>query len=329
VTTAAPRARPVLCLAALLGALGPAASAAQAKIIDRVVAVVNDEIVTLSELEDHAAPVLAQAEGIGDPVQRAQVRDRQMRAALDEMIGERLVLQEAAKRQITIGAYEVTEYVDRVKQSQGWDDNRLEMYLSGQGLTLKSFRSKVREDLLKKKVVGRVLGDRIRISDRDLEEYYKQKLTSLRTEYEVEAAHILLMVANDADQATQDAIAQQARELLVRARAGEPFEELATRYSDGPSAKQGGRLGTFRRGSLDPAFEDIAFTLEPGQIGGPVKTRFGWHVIQVITRKPLPTPPLETVREQLYRELQQERIEAVMHRWVEDLKKKSFVEVRL
>ncbi|MFN3200355.1 MAG: peptidylprolyl isomerase [Bradymonadia bacterium] len=322
-------ASPRLLLALLCAAGTLLSGAASAKVIDRVVAVVNDDIITLSELEEAMVPILRQVDSIPDPLTRAQQREKQMRRGLNDMVGMKLVMQEADKRRINITEGEVSGHIEQVKRQQGWSDEQMQLYLTGQGINTADFRSQVREQLLQRKVIMRVIGDRIRVSEGDLQEFYKSQMTQAQTEFELEAAHILLKLPEGATAVESAAAKQKAEEILARIRAGESFEDLARQYSQGPSAQNGGYLGTFRRGSLDPAFEAIAFNLEVGGVGGPVQTKFGFHVIKALKRNQLPVPPFEEVRSQLRMKLTEKRRVEELKRWVEELKAKSYVQLRL
>ncbi len=321
------RSRALALALALPAAL--AAGPTDAEIIDRIVAVVDDEIITLSELEETARPLLAQVDQVADPVTRAQLRDRQLRAALDALVGKKLVAQEAARRNLGVSSTDVDAHLERVRGQQGWTEDQLRLYLSSQGLSMAQFRAEVRENLLRQRVIGAVLGSKVRIGETDLQDYYKEKLTRANTEYEVEAAHIVLTVPAQATEAEESAVRQKATELLQRARAGEDFTALAKQYSQGPGAANGGYLGTIRRGSLDGALETTLFEVEPGGVGGPVRTGFGYHIVKAIARKTLPPKPFEEVKGQLQRELHNKRLEDELGKWIDELEKKAFVDLRL
>lgn len=305
------------------------AQPAAAEIIDRIVAVVDEEIITLSELEETARPLLAQVNQVADPVTRAQLRQRQLRAALDALVGKKLVAQEAARRNLGVDSADVDAHLERVRAQQGWTEDQLRLYLSSQGLTMAEFKAEVRENLLRQRVIGAVLGSKVRIGDTDLKDFYKEKLTRSNTEYEVEAAHIVLTVPPQATEAEESAVRQKATELLQRARSGEDFTALAQQYSQGPGAANGGYLGTIRRGSLDGALESTLFETEPGGVNGPVRTGFGYHVVKAIARKTLPPKPFEEVKGELQRELHNKRLEEELGKWIEELEKKAFVDIRL
>lgn len=302
---------------------------AEARVIERIIAIVNEEIVTWSELEDLARPILAQVDQIADPVEREQTRDRQLRRMLDDLVGQRLIMQEASRRRITVDDEAVSEHIERIKAQQSWDDERLSMYLSAQGLSLGEFKKQVREQLLRRQIIRRILGAKLQVSERELKDYYREKLTQAKTDYEVDAAHIILNVPANATPAEEAAVRQQANELRARAEGGEDFTALVGKYSQGPRAQAGGKLGWIRRGNLDPTLEEAFFALEPGSFGGPVRTNFGYHVITVIARKALAPQTYEEAVPTLTQELQDQKLQAEMTRWVADMKKKAFIEIRL
>lgn len=311
------------------GALLATPSTAQARVIERIVAVVNNEIITWSELEDVARPLLAQVAQIADPVEREQTRDRQLRRVLDDLVGQRLIMQEANRRRISVDSQAVNEQLERIKARQGWSDEKLRMYLAGQGLSMGEFRKQVREQKLRQNIIRRVLGKRIQVSERELKDYYREKLTKQKGSFEVEGAHLVLRVPENATPAEESAVRQQATELLARAQSGEDFTVLVGKYSQGPRANEGGNLGWIRRGNFDPSLEEAFFTLAPGKFGGPIRTNFGYHVVTVTQRKSVPPPSYDESVAQLTGELREKKLAGELTKWVADMKKRAFIEVRL
>lgn len=316
-------------LAALIGcAVLLAAGPAAAEIIDRVVAVVNDEVVTLSEVEDAAAGALREAEAETDPVARQQKRQRQLRAFLDLIIGDKLVKQEAAKARIVVREPEVDAHLERVMKQQGWGEPQLQQYLLAQGLTLATFKEQVRDQLLQRKVVGRFLRDKITLSDRDVLNYCREKTTEAASSYAVDAAHIVLRVPEGATAAEDAALRRKAEEIRDRAKAGEDFAALAKQYSD-IGGDNGGALGTVNKGDLDPTLEKAIFSLPEGGVGGPVRSPAGYHVVRSIQRVKKAASACEEVDPEMRNALYQERLRDAMADWIGDLRKKAFIEVRL
>ncbi len=132
-----------------------------------------------------------------------------------------------------------------------------------------------------------------KVSDDDVADYYDDHPNEFRTQKTVEARQILFKVDPKADPATVEAAREKALKVLKLAREGKNFAELARKYSEGPSRNSGGYLGRFKRGDMVKPFADMAFSMKAGQIGGPVRTRFGWHLIKVEKVFPAATVPLK------------------------------------
>ncbi|MEE2786242.1 MAG: peptidylprolyl isomerase [Myxococcota bacterium] len=300
-----------------------------AKVIDRIVAVVNDEVVTLSELNDGVRVAIAQLQSVADPITRNAKRQEILRQGLDTIVGKKLVIQEAGRRNITVSERDIDNHITTVRERQRWSETQLAQYLQAQGLTVSRFRSEIKTQMLQERVIGAVLGMKTRISDADLLNYYREQMTKRKSENEVEAAHIVKTVRAGASAAEEAAIRQESEEIANRARAGENFAELAKKYSQGPGASNGGSLGKIRRGTLNRALEETIFALKTNEIGGPVRTPYGYHVIKAIAVRPLPQPTFEVAKGELRQRLRRTRLNAEMQRWVEELKQKAFVDIRL
>ncbi len=309
---------------ALLLAISPAHS----KILDRVVAIVNDDAITLSELETFLGPTLQKIESMNDPIERERLRERQTRQALDQLIDSMLILQEAKANRVQPREEEVDAYLEQLAARQHATKEQLLAYLEHQGMLESEFRQNIRDQLARQQITHRVIGPKIRLSDGDLHEYYKEKLTQANVEFEVSAAQLLLPVAPNASAAEDAAIKAEILELKARAESGESFADLVRRYSRGPGAESGGELGHVRRGSL-PEFESVLFTTEPGSIGGPIKTRYGYHIFAIHARHPLPVAGFEDSEQELRQELSMKKFQDELIKWTASLKEKAFIELRL
>lgn len=139
--------------------------------------------------------------------------------------------------------------------------------------------------------------DEVRISDEQVTDYYESNPDEFKTPETVTARHILLQLPRDADENTVSENREKAMGIMKKARDGEDFAELAKTYSEGPTAKDGGYLGSFEREDMVEPFSEKAFSMEPGEISDPVRTQFGWHIIKVEDRQQAAAQPLEEVKE--------------------------------
>ncbi|MBV69726.1 MAG: hypothetical protein CMH52_00125 [Myxococcales bacterium] len=299
-----------------------------ARIVDRIIAVVNEAVITQSELEDSVKVDLARIAQIPDQDTLKAKRQVILKRGLKDLIGKKLIAQEAVRRNIKVENNDVDQHLARVQKQQGWSQQQMQMYLTSQGMTMASFKAVVRENLLEQRVIGVVLGSRIRISDRDLEDYYKERRTKISRDFEVDAAHIVFKVATGAAAADEAAVRQRAVQVMERAKAGEDFADLAKSHSEGPGASRGGNLGTLRKGNLNPKLEAAIFSIGEGQIDGPFRSPFGYHVIKVTKRRQLPPKSFESVKSTLRNELHRKKLGKEMEQWIATLRKKAFIDVR-
>lgn len=165
---------------------------------------------------------------------------------------------------------------------------------------------------------------KVEVTDEDTRRYYDANPDEFYTPKTVEARHILIKVDPQADEQTVEAARQRALAVLKQARDGKDFAELAKKFSEGPTAKNGGALGAFRKEAMVKPFADQAFAMEAGQISDPVRTQFGWHIIKVEKVNQPETEPYEAAREGIRRRLIEERAKALAYEAAEAIYDNSF-----
>ncbi len=148
---------------------------------------------------------------------------------------------------------------------------------------------------------------RVKVDDEQISEYYNSHTEEFRSDKRVKAQHILVKVAEDADEKTVEAKKAEARKIYEKAAAGNDFAALAKKYSEGPSKDQGGELGWFTRDKMVTSFADKAFAMKAGEISEPVRTRFGWHIIKVEQIEEASTKSRDEAAEGIRRKLVDEK----------------------
>lgn len=326
---------PLLLSGALVGLMPAHAEAAEpgvekqpyadAPIVERIVAIVDARVVLLSEVDSVVEDIM-RAEPPPPGVDANTYREARRREVLDTLIAERLLEQEMQKLRIDVSDSEVERIIENTKQQHGLDEVKLRQALAQQGLTLEEYREGLKKQLMKAKIIQLKVKNRVQITDQDVKSTYAKRQALDAREFKVRARHILFLVqqGQDDEPARQKALAAKRR-----ADAGEDFATLATELSDGPTARNGGNLGVFGRGEMVPEFERVAFTVEPGKVAGPVRSQFGWHLILVEERIPLESAPLEQVEEDLRNRLYEEEVERAFKGYIEELKRKAHIEIRL
>jgi peptidyl-prolyl cis-trans isomerase SurA len=249
-------------------------------VIDRIVAVVEDSPILLSEVEE----AMAFARAGGDTTSEEELRER----ILEQLIDDRVVIETAKREGIEAPPMEVEQETLRREQQlreQFLTTEDFTEQLEQEGLTEAQFR-RLQEEMARDQILARKMLETVRptwkveVTTAEVDSFYGSNLDQLPVEPErVELCHLLVRVGVDVEE--HDRVRSLAEELKRRAEAGEDFAELAREFGTAASAARGGDLGLIGRGQVLPEFEEAVFALEPGDVGGPVRTRLGYHVIKV------------------------------------------------
>lgn len=299
--------------------LGPAARAA---VVERIVAVVNDDIVLLSEVEDRLRFMVAE-----NP---AQNPDKLRKGVLDGLIDERLIAQEAVTLKLEVDRMEVDRAVDEIKRQNKITQAELEEALRAQGMTMSGYREDLRNQILRLKVLNLQVRSRVSVSDEDVRKAYEQNLRTTGTDVKVRVRQILVAIPPDSPRTVRDTRRAQAIVLGERVRAGEDLGELAKQVSDDPSTRaEGGDLGYVERSALPPEVGEVVFAMKVGEVRGPIYSDLGAHIVQVLDRKASEARPFEEVKEELRRQIHGQEVEKQTRLWLVDVRRRAHVDDRL
>ena len=318
--------------ALVVGGLLLLAQGAGAQVVDRVAAVVNRDVIALSEVEKRAAPELARlGSAVRDPKQRAEERAKVLKSSLNSLIGEKLMEEQIRELGLAVTDAELEAAVSDVrKQNNVTDEAQFERLLSGEGFTVKTYKEFLRNQMSRMKLVQLKVTPKVKVSEEDLKAAYTQYAKLESGDAEVHARHILVQVDAKATPEQVEAARKKALGIMEEARKpGVDFAQLAREKSEGPSASDGGDLGFFRRGVMVPAFERVAFTLGEGEVSEPVRTQFGWHVLKVEEKRAVDVPAFETVRNELETRLKMQKTEKYVEQYVQELRQKASVETKI
>lgn len=221
-----------------------------------------------------------------------------------EMI-DRKILLDRAKAMFTDLDGIKDSYFEGFKESQGIaDDAEFEAMLRQEGLTIETFKLRLLEMYAPEEVLRYEVGNRISVSDAEVEAYYAENPERFALEDVVTVREIVLLAETDAQ---KDARRSEAEQIVGRARAGEDFAELATEVSEAGTKAEGGLLGELRRGDLSAQLEEVAFGLAEGQVSDPIETRYGFHILKVETSVVDEQLMLDDARERLREFLEDQR----------------------
>jgi peptidyl-prolyl cis-trans isomerase SurA len=304
---------------------------ARAEVVDKVAAVVNRDVIALSEVQQRAAPELARLASERDPRKRSEQRAQLMKQALDALIADKLIDAEVRELGLAVTAAEVEEAIADVQKQNGVSDQQqFEQLLAREGYTMKSYREFLGKQISRSRLMQMRVASKVKVTEEDLKAAYAQYSKMEGDEAEVHARHILVTV--DA-KATPEQVEEARKKALAIAeearRPGMNFEALARARSEGPSREDGGDLGFFRRGVMVPAFEQAAFSLKVGEVSEPIRTNFGWHVLKVEERRSVGVTSYEEMRGKLEQQLRLQKTEKFADQYVQELRKKAVIEVKI
>jgi peptidyl-prolyl cis-trans isomerase SurA len=318
----------ILLLALSLSA-ADAATPSTGRVLARVAATVNGEVITLRDLEQRAGSAYARAEAMPPGPEREKARAEALRTAFDQLVADRLFDGQAAALGVEVTDAEVDSAIDEIQRRNRLDEASFEQALAQQGLDRASFRKSVKRDLESMRILQVKVRSRVKVTDEDVKAYWQSHPQEFRAAEEVRVRH--LFVASPEDSSPEAAARAQAKaeRLLARARTGGDFAALARAESEGPSASDGGDLGWIARGQIQPDLEEAAFALPAGGVSGLVRTRAGWQILKVEARRGGGVRPFDEVKEDIRNRLVNEQAESYRNQFVAELRKDAAIDVRL
>ena len=318
-------------LAAIL-LIGLACGAVAAEVTDRIVAVVNDEVITLAELNRGFEPYAQNIEANYKGNDKEATLQQNKKVFLQRLIDQLLIEQQAKKAGAGFTAVSDEEVMNVVQDMLAKNNLSMENYvkkLAAEGNSLEAVKKEIRGQMLRMRLLRREVQSKIVVTDEEIGDFYDKHRQDYEGAEAVRIKQILLPVAAGADKKTRESVKAQARQLRERISKGEPFEILAAQYSKGPAAAQGGDIGFVERGVMVPEVEKAAFSLPAGQVSDVIETEMGFHIIAVVDKRGAGLKPLPMVRNEIKAKIEDEKVAKKYDEWIEDLRKKSFIDVRL
>lgn len=318
-----PRSRPTFRLAAAvlacLSLLGDAVTGHAQSAAQRIAAVVNDDVITSQELSDRLALAVATSGLPDDQATRQRLAPQVLRGFIDE----KLQLQEAARLELPVTDREIDTALDTIAQRNNTDRASLLRFLEARGINPRTLRNQLRAQIAWIKVVGRELRPRVVVPQEQIE-FALRRAAAAPTAGEVLLSEILLPVY---DRNQESVVVGQAQELVQSLRDGADFTALARQVSAARSAENGGDLGWVSTAALTPELRERVAALQPGAISEPVVRPDGVQIFRVRERRAAPAAGAD--REQVRRGIEQEQLERQASRYLRDLRREAFVDVRL
>jgi parvulin-like peptidyl-prolyl isomerase len=301
---------------------------AHARVVEKIAALVGDDLILQSEVEDRATPLLADIASISNPSEREARINAIRHEVLERLIDDQLLAQQATELKLTVSNDEIDRAIEQIKRDYGLSDAQLKDELRKQGLSMAAYRINTKREILKYRVLNIAVGSKINVGDSEVQSYYDRhmKLANLQ----VRASQIFIAIPENADNATVVEREKLAKSLLDRAQKGEDFAKLAREYSeDAGTRAEGGDLGFISRDILPKPIEELMFSMNVGDVRGPVRADRGFHVIKVVDKHAKESKPFAEVQDDIRIRLRQREMERQTKIYLSDLRKKVLVDIRL
>jgi peptidyl-prolyl cis-trans isomerase SurA len=302
-----------------------------AKVVEEIIARVNNEIITRSELDKARVSAEEDAkqecEGRCTPEQlRINIEDRQ-KNALRDLIDQSLLAQRGKDMGINVEP-EVIKKLDQIRvQNKMASMEELEKAVSSQGLNWEDFKDNIRKGILTQRVISSEVGSHINISHEEVVKYYEEHKKEYIRPEQVALREIEVATEGKKDEELPD-LKKKAETALKRVKDGEDFGEIAKRFSDGGTAKQGGFLGVYKRGELSKELEDIVFKMKKNDLTDIMDTKQGYLVLQVLEHYDEGEQPLTKVEPEIMEKLYSARMEPALRDYLKTLREQSYVVIK-
>ncbi len=300
-----------------------------AEIIDRIIAIVNDDIITLSELNDAIDISLNNTEGKINLNSKDTTPEEIKRKILDRLIQDKLIDQEVKKRWIVVSESEVDNAIDNIMKDNHLTGQELVEKLKSDGVDFDKYKEQIKQELERMKLVDYQIKSKIVLNDDELRKYYTKNMDKFKVIKEIRVQHILLSIPPDADEVETNKINRKIRKLLLEIKNGEDFGKLAKIYSQGASADSDGDMGWFKRGELVPFLEKVVFNLKVGEVSGIIRSDLGLHIIKIMDGKEDGIKTFEEAKDEVKNTIYKKKVEDAFKEWIEDLKEKSFIKIKI
>jgi peptidyl-prolyl cis-trans isomerase SurA len=319
-------------LASVAAALLPSSARAQARatVVEEIIARVNNDVITQSDYQ-HADMQLK--EEISHDCQNcpadklaAEYKDQQ-KDLLRGLIDQSLMVQRAKDMGLSVESDLIKRLDDVRKQNNLNSIEDLEKAVEGSGLPWEDYKTQIRNGMLTQEVIRREVGSHINIPTEEVKTYYGAHSQEFTRPEQVVLTEIFLSTEGKSPE-EMESVQKKTEDLRNRVVKGDDFNEIAKRYSEGSTAKDGGDLGTFQRGQLSPQLEGVVFKMEKGQITDVIQTKTGFEVLKVENHYQAGLQPLEKVENEVMNRLYMEKMQPTLRTYLGELREESYVNVK-
>ena len=287
------------------------------EVVDRIIAIVNDDIITLKEVESFVhVEKRNQFTSLDEYLRNLLLKEK-----LDFFINALLIKQQARKLKIEVSDNEIESIIENIKKQNLITEIELKEQLKRDNITYYNFVEGIRMNVLRSRVLARVISPEVKVTDAMLKEYYDKHKDEFRdTEYHLKQ----IFVSGQKNDGSQQAAT--AYKLLSQ---GKTFEDVAMEFSDDPSGKQGGDIGFVKVEELLPALKESVKLLVPNTYANVVQTPYGFHILKLIEIRKTDLPLFEALKDRIHEQIVFQESEKRSNEYIDKLRQSSYIEVKI
>jgi len=299
-----------------------------AEVVDRIVAVVNDDIITLFDLNISLKPYVEKIEELDYPPEtERKMLFKTREDVLNQLIDQKITDQEIKRSKITVSEKEMDESIEQIKKTNLFTDEDLKIALSKEGLTFEEYRQRMKEQILRTKLINLQVKSKIVITREDEKNYYETHKDKYAGKEKYHLRNIIMIVSRFADENEKLKIKTKMETVLAKLKAGESFETMARTYSESSLASEGGDLGFFELDDLSPHLQKVIKGMKAGEFTPVIDTDQGYQIFLVQEILETPGKSLEDVSFEIKRILYNEVVNNKYQTWVKDLREQSHIKI--
>lgn len=303
---------------------------AQGELLDRIVAVVNNDIITLSDLNELYLPYAERIRKLYYPSEKEQVLLFEARKEiLNRLIEQKLADQEISAKNIRVSDEEVDSALERVKQENAVTEEQLAQALAKDGYTLEAYKERLKEQILQAKLVDWEIKSKVVITEDEIRQYYNEHKELYKGKVRYHIRSILLKISPFDNEHQVSAAVQRGEEIIRKIRNGLTFEDAAKEFSEAESAADGGDLGFFTLDELTPALREELQKLQEGDVSHALRTPAGIQIVKLVRKEEIPEKSLEEAKAEIHQKLFQSVMDQKYQEWLKRLKEKAYIKIML
>ncbi|MEJ2222574.1 MAG: SurA N-terminal domain-containing protein [Desulfobacterales bacterium] len=304
------------------------AQAEESLVVDRIVAVVNDEIITLYDLNLTLKPYEKNIEALDYPPEERRETLFKLRSdLLSKLVDEKLADQQIKKYNLTISNQEIDLTIERMKESRSYTDEDLRAGLAEQGLTMEEYRDNLKKQLLRGKLVNREVKSKIVITRGEIEKYYNEHRDKYAGETKYHLWNISIRFSQMTDESQKQIAFGKMKTVLSQLKQGRTFESFAAEAPDSPESPEGTDLGLYRLDELSRQLRNVVTDMKAGEYSSILETDIGYQIIYVQKILVTDSKSLSDVEAEIEDVLYNEAIDNRYNTWLSELRKRSHIKI--